>query len=238
MKEEMTVLAVGAHPDDIEFLCAGALAMYRKAGHKVAMCHACNGNKGHKTIPPDELGKVRTEESRQGAKIIGAEALTADIGDLEIFVDRDDTLRMVDIIRQAKPDVIITHAPNDYMPDHSNTSQLVRDASFNATVPYEKTAHEAHDKIPTVYFMDTMAGIDFLPTEYVDITEEFETKKEMLLCHQSQHEWLSEHDSINLVEFMETLAKFRGMQCGVRYAEAFRRWDAWGRIPTDRLLPA
>ena len=237
MKEKMTVLAVGAHPDDLEFQCAGTLSKYRKAGHKVVMCHACNGNKGHQTIPPEELGEVRTEESRQGAKVIGAESMTPDIGDLEIFVDRGDTLRMVDIIRRARPDVIITHAPNDYMADHTATSQLVCDASFNATVPYQKTDHEAHDTIAPIYFMDNAAGVGFLPTDYVDITDEMETKKQMLLCHKSQHEWLEDHDSINLVEFMETLAKFRGMQCGVRYAEAFRRWDVWGRIPTERLLP-
>ena len=233
----MTVLAVAAHPDDLEFQCAGTLAKYRKAGHKVVMCHACNGNKGHKTIPSDELGRVRTEEARQGAKIIGADAITPDIGDLEIFVDRDDSLRLVDIIRQVRPDVVITHPPDDYMSDHTVTSQLVRDATFNATVPYLKTQHGPTDKIPPLYFMDASAGIGFLPTEYVDITEEFETKKQMLLCHKSQHEWLEDHDSIDLVEFMETLAKFRGMQCGVRYAEAFRRCDAWGRIPTKRLLP-
>ena len=237
MNDKPTILALGAHPDDLEFFCAGTLARYTRAGHKVFMCHACNGNKGHIEIPPDELRKVRTEEARQAAKLIGAEHLTADYPDCEIYSDNQGVNRIVDIIRQAQPDVIITHSPNDYMPDHVIVGQLARDASFHATVPYFKTNYPPIKKPPVVYFMDTAAGLNFTPTDYVDISETFETKKKMLLCHESQHLWLKEHDNIDVVGFMQTLSAFRGMQCGVPFAEAFARWDVWGRTPTQRLLP-
>ena len=77
----------------------------------------------------------------------------------------------------------------------------------------------------------------FLPGEYVDVTETWETKREMLARHSSQVDWLRYHDAIDIFAFMETVAKFRGLQCGVPYAEAFRLADAWPRVKPSRLLP-
>jgi len=237
MSDRMVILAVGAHPDDIEFLCAGTLAKYAQAGHKVFVCHLCSGNRGHTTIPMEELGRIRTTEAVEAAKIIAAEALTLNIDDVDIFVDRETTLRVIDLIRQVRPDVIITHSPDDYMPDHTVTSKLVYDASFVATVPHTVTKHKYHDKLAPIYYMDNMAGLNFSPTDYVDISDTIEIKREMLLCHKSQQQWLREHDNIDIIEFMETLSKFRGMQCGVAFAEAFRRLNVWGKVTPERLLP-
>ena len=237
MRDKMVILAVGAHPDDIEFLCAGTLARYARDGHKVFVCHSCSGNRGHMTVPMEELGRMRTNEAAEAAKIIGAEALTLNIDDTDIFGDRETTLMFVDLIRQVRPDVIITHSPDDYMQDHTVTSKLVYDASFVATVPHMVTKHKYHEKIPVIYYMDTIAGLNFLPTDYVDISETIEIKRKMLLCHKSQEQWLKEHDDVNIIEFMEMLSKFRGMQCGVAFAEGFRRLSVWGRVTPERLLP-
>ncbi|MFH1615232.1 MAG: PIG-L family deacetylase [Planctomycetota bacterium] len=236
MSKKLIVLAVGAHPDDIEFLCAGTLARYTKAGHKVFVCHLCSGNRGHTEIPMNQLGRIRTQEARDAAKIIGAEPLTTGFDDVDIYVEREAMLRCVDLVRQVKPDVIITHSPDDYMPDHTATSKLMMDASFIATVPLTVTEHEAHKKLAGVYYMDNMGGFHFEPTDYVDISETIEIKRQMLLCHKSQEKWLREHDGINIIEFMETLSRFRGMQCGVAFAEGFRQAMDWGRVGTSRLL--
>lgn len=85
--------------------------------------------------------------------------------------------------------------------------------------------------------MDNLAGINFLPNEYVDISDEIEQKLEALNCHESQIKWMMDHDHIDFLDFVRTCSKFRGLQCGVAYAEGFTHCDAWPRVPTKRLLP-
>ncbi|HOL54819.1 MAG TPA: PIG-L family deacetylase [bacterium] len=233
----MRILAVGAHPDDLELLCAGTLIKYSKEGHTVVMAHMCNGNKGHFTIPPEELASIRAEEAKKSAEIIGAEIIQGEYPDLELGIDENSKRTAVNVIRRARPDVIITHSPDDYMVDHINTSRLIVEASFIATLPHYKSDYPAHNVIPPVFFMDTLAGVNFIPTEYVDITDEIEIKEKMLLCHQSQYIWLRDHDHIDYVDFMKSLSKFRGIQCGVKYAEGFKQYQVWGRIVPRRLLP-
>jgi LmbE family N-acetylglucosaminyl deacetylase len=85
--------------------------------------------------------------------------------------------------------------------------------------------------------MDTVAGVNFSPTDYVDITETFEIKKKMLLCHRSQYKWIKGHHLADPINLIETMTKFRGLQCGVFYAEGFRKAEVWGRLRPGRLLP-
>ena len=233
----MRVLAVGAHPDDLELLCGGTLAKYADQGHKVIMAHLCSGSRGGTNIEPEELARIRCNEAKTAAKLIAAEVLGPITGDLDLYTTEQMRIKTVDLIRQAKPDVIFTHSPNDYMPDHVITSQLIFDASFSATVPLYKTNNPAHENITPIFYMDTVAGVDFQPTEYVDISDHIETKKKMFLCHQSQLQWIEDHHQAEPTDMLETVAKFRGVQCGATYAEAFKRLNVWGRLKTDRLLP-
>ena len=143
--------------------------------------------------------------------------------------------KIVDVIRYAKPDVIITHSPNDYMPDHTAVSKLVFDASFCASVPHYGKGEET--KLTPIYYMDTLAGVNFQPTEYVDISDTIDLKLEMLECHVSQMKWMRDHDHIDFADFVKTCAKFRGLQCGVPFAEAFTQCLAWPKIVTERMLP-
>jgi hypothetical protein len=113
----------------------------------------------------------------------------------------------------------------------------VLDSSFHASVPYVKTEHEHHPKVPVIYYMETTLGMEFIPSMYVDITETFITKMKMLSKHQSQLKWLMEHDNLSVLDAMETLARFRGYQCGVRYAEGFNPCLRWPRVVPQRLLP-
>ena len=233
----MNILAVGAHPDDLEFLCAGTLALYAEQGHKIFMCHALNGNLGHEKIPPDELRKIRRQEAINSAKIIGAESLTIDIDDMKAYDNDETRLKMAEIIRIANPDLIITHSPNDYHLDHVATNKIVLAASFASTLPQLKTKTPNNDKITPIYYMDTMAGLNFSPEYYIDITNTIETKKKMLLSHESQIEWLKNHHLIDMVEYMYSISRFRGIQCNVQYAEAFSKYNVWGRIVPEKLLP-
>lgn len=235
----MNVLAIGCHPDDLEIGCGGTLAKYSMQGHNVIMCHVANGDKGHAEILPEELKKIRREEARNAGRVIGAaEVISLDVPDLEVNSHDEKIVRkVVDVIRHAKPDIIITHSPDDYMKDHLEVNKLVFDASFSSSIPHMFTNNPCYSKIPPVYYMDTVAGVNFLPTEYVDISGTIDKKLDALNCHQSQMRWLAEHDGVDFSDFVRTVSKFRGLQCGVPYAEGFRICASWPRIATVRLLP-
>ncbi|MFN4226844.1 MAG: PIG-L deacetylase family protein [Candidatus Ratteibacteria bacterium] len=232
----MTILAIGAHPDDLEILCGGTLAKYSKNGHKVYMAHLCNGDKGGKDILPMELAKIRDQEAKKAASLIGAEVLGPIASDLELYNTKEMREKVMDIIRYAKPDIIITHSPEDYMPDHVITGQLVFDASFTSTLPNYKTKYPAHESIVPIFYMDTIVGLKFQPTHYVDITDFFEIKKQMLLCHESQYKWIKGHHLSDPINLIETMSKFRGLQCGVLYAEGFKIENVWGRVRPVELI--
>lgn len=233
----MRYMALAAHPDDVEMFCAGTLAKAVRLGHEVVICVACDGAGGHMTIAPEALARIRRQEAENAANVIGAEFISLALPDMFVFDDRETRLIVADAIRQARPDVIITHWPEDYHADHRNVSQLVFAASFLATLPNIETAHLAHPNVTPIYYMDTPAGKGFVPTEYVDVSETFETKRRMLACHESQITWLKEHDNVDIIEFMETMSRARGLQCGVTHAEGFRFADIWPRTQPKRLLP-
>jgi LmbE family N-acetylglucosaminyl deacetylase len=233
------VLAVGAHPDDLEILCGGTLARYVRDGHAVTMCHASSGDRGSFTGTRAEVARTRAAEARQAAEIAGADYLSLGLSDGEIDAgDARQRRLVIDLVRDTRPDVIITHAPTDYMSDHNEISRLVFDCSFHATLPLLATDRPHHDRVTPIYYMDTLMGLDFLPTEYVDITATIDTKVAMLEAHASQLTWLREHDGVDIVENMKTVAAYRGLQCSVTYAEAFRQCLTWLRATTRRYLPS
>jgi LmbE family N-acetylglucosaminyl deacetylase len=235
----MNILAVGCHPDDLEIGCGGTLARYAKDGHRVTMCVVANGNMGHAVIQPEELRAIRAREMQRAGKILGAqEVVCLDVNDLEVDSNRPETVRkMVDLIRRVQPEVILTHPQEDYMKDHVEVGRLVFDASFSASVPHYLTPTPGVAKITPLYWMDTVGGVNFLPVEYVDVSAFVEQKLEALSCHESQIKWMYEHDGIDFLDFVRTVAKFRGQQCGTAYAEGFRQCQTWPRLTASRLLP-
>ncbi len=234
----MRVLAVAAHPDDIEFHCAGTLLKCKARGDEVFVCTVNNGSMGHQVIMPDELAKIRVEEARRSCEMAGFHYLTADIGDLQSYYQsREQKDIMVDIFRQADPDLIFIQSPDDYMCDHIAASKLAFDAAFMATVPHYETKYPATSKIAPIYYMGTAAEVNFIPTEYVDITEFYDMKIKMLKCHESQEVWLREHDNVDYTEECRILSEFRGMQCKVKYAEAFAPCLVSHRLVPYRMLP-
>ncbi|MBQ8637309.1 MAG: PIG-L family deacetylase [Clostridia bacterium] len=232
----MNVLAVGCHPDDIEISCCGTLAKCVKRGDKVTVCHVANGNMGHEIISPEELREIRIGEAKKAGSLAGIEVVTLDIGDLLPngcdIAQRD---KLVELIKKVQPDFIITHSPTDYMPDHLAVSKLVFDASFAASVPHYGAEGKA--AVVPIFYMDNLAGMNFNPTEYVDISDEIDLKIQMLECHESQLKWMRDHDGIDFAEFVRTCSRFRGIQCGAQYAEAFCQELVWPKVVARRLLP-
>lgn len=233
----MKVLAIGAHPDDLELLCAGTLARYSQEGYEVFMCHVCDGNKGSMIYSSEELVKIRRKEAIESAKLIGAKSIWGGISDGEVVLDLESRIKVIDIIRQTNPDIVITHHPNDYMADHINTSKLVFEATYLANLKLWKTNYPGSDKIPVLYYMDTLAGVNFVPVEYVDISKTIDIKVNMMLKMQSQLGWLKEMHNTNAEEFIKTIARFRGYQAGVPYAEAFVQQQMYPFGLTKRVLP-
>jgi LmbE family N-acetylglucosaminyl deacetylase len=233
----MRILAIGAHPDDLEILCGGTLAKYFAKGNKIIMAIVTDGAAGSTELGVEELKKIRRQEAEASAKLINADFIWLGEPD-ELFFETEKTrVKFVDLIRKAKPDVIITHAPTDYHPDHQAVSRAVLNASFTSSLPNIKSEYPAHELVCPLFYMDTFVGVNFQPSDYVNITEHYEMKRKMLACHASQIKWLKAHDKIDILELIETCAKFRGYQAGVKYAESFQSASYWLRIKPERLLP-
>lgn len=233
-----TVLAITCHPDDMEVSCAGTLLKCRQRGDRVVVCHLSSGNLGHVIIPPDELRVIRAGEAKKSAGIGGFEIMYGGFDDLEIFDNNKESRdKVVEIIKQVNPDFIITHSPDDYMPDHTAVSRLVFDACFAATLPNYHVKTEGAARLVPVYYMDTLCGVNFNPTEYVDISEFVDTKLQMLECHESQIVWMRDHDHIDFPDMVKTCCRYRGFQCGAQYAEGFRQCQVYLKGTTKRMLP-
>ena len=234
MSGTLRVLAVGAHPDDVEINCGGTLARYAVAGHHVMMGYATNGDKGHLEIPPAELAVIRERESRAAAAVIGAEVFWLNFPDGDLFYDRETRLVFIDMLRQARPDIILTHFPEAYHPDHVATGQLVFGANYISGVPHVKTEHEAADRVAHMYYMDVHHDMRAEGAEYVDVTDVYDLKRKMLAAHESQLVWLRDHDGVDVLARMEARDRALGTECGVELAE---RFVPRGFRPTTRLLP-
>ena len=162
----MRVLAVGCHPDDLEIACSGTLRKYVEQGADVYMCHVANGNQGHVVIEPGPLAEIRAKEAEAAGAIIGAkQVFNLDVNDME--VDSHD-LRvmdaMADIVRFVRPDVIITHNDDDYMQDHTEASRIATNGSFCSGLNHRARKYDAFSSFVPVFFMDTLAGVNFQAT--------------------------------------------------------------------------
>ena len=233
-----TVLVISCHPDDVEIACAGTLLKCKERSDRVVVCHLCSGDKGHEIIQPKELADMRAQEAIKAGSLGGIEVFWGGFHDLEIYDNNKEARdKVVDVIRSVNPDFIITHDPDDYMPDHTAVSRLVFDASFSATVPHYVTKETQSARLVPIYYMDTLCGVNFNPTEYVDVSDHIEKKLEMLNCHESQIVWMREHDHIDFPNMVRTCCRYRGFQCGADYAEGFRQCQVYLKGTTKRLLP-
>lgn len=132
----LSIVSIGAHPDDGEIKAGGTLALWAKAGHRITLVCMTNGDAGHQTLGREELAAKRRQEAADSAAVIGATSIVLDNHDGELQPALEVRRKVISIIREAKADVVITHRPNDYHPDHRYTSQVVQDAAYMVMVPH------------------------------------------------------------------------------------------------------
>lgn len=226
----MKILAIHAHPDDIEFLCAGTLYLLRDKGHDIHLCNMCNGDKGSAKHTSEEIASIRLQEAKNAAALLQAEHTCLDFPDFCVFDDAPTRRRVTEFLRECKPDIIFTASPQDYMLDHEIVSQVVRHAAFGAgTGLYKTGSADPLGYIPTLYYMDPIEGKDSFgnpiePSFCIDITNAIDIKEKMLACHASQRDWLLEHHGVDqYINAMRDWSSQRGREFGCQYGEGFRQ---------------
>jgi LmbE family N-acetylglucosaminyl deacetylase len=233
----MKILAFGAHPDDVDMACFGTLARCVQRGDTVIVCSITNGNLGHPTLGLDKLRMVRMVEGSQSSAVIGASYCTLDIDDMNVNEFDEHQRKLVcDLIRSTKPDLIITHNEGDTHPDHLGTNHLVQRCSILATLPQYKSENDPIVDLPPLYYMDTLQGTSFEGDTYVDISDTFELKMKAVGCHTSQLEIREGEQYIDILQSIEIIGSYRGLQCGKRMAELFLQCPTRPKV-TSRQLP-
>lgn len=190
----LRILAIGAHPDDCEITCGGTAALYRQSDHVVKFVSVTNGESGHHEILGDELVAIRRAEAQAAADLLGIESEVLEFRDGRLEPSLDARCRLIRLIREFNPDLVLTHRPNDYHPDHRYTSQLVCDAAYMVTVPaIVPDVPALRDNPAIAYVADGfLKPAPFEPTVVVDIGSTIESVVEMLHCHSSQfYGWLA-----------------------------------------------
>ena len=226
-----TILAIHAHPDDVEHLCAGTLAILAARGHAVRIVTATAGECGSDGTDLAATGAIRKAEAAAAAALIGAQYRCADLPDLGVFNDDAGRRRITEMVRWAGADIVIAASTIDYHPDHEAVGLLARDACFAASAPNYATGPATPlAAIPHLYVMDPIGGRDRdgVPVAAhfgVDIAAVFETKAAMLSAHESQHAWVArQHGITDHLGSMRGYSLRRGKDFGCEMAEGFRQY--------------
>jgi len=245
MPHSINVLALFAHPDDAEFLCAGTLAHLAARGACVHIATMSAGDCGSTTLPPSKIAAVRQREATRAASLIGARYHCLKGKDLLIFYDHLHLNKVMELVRQVQPSLVFTHPPADYMLDHETVSRLTQTACFGAMAPNYKTGlrHPAPplSAVPHLYYVDAFGRRDILGNKiasgfYVNISKTLDRKEEMLACHKSQQAWLKAQQEIpGTLVTMRKMAQEVGKCGGFRWAEGFRQ-HLGQAFPSDNLL--
>jgi len=197
--EPLRLLILGAHPDDAEYHAGGLASIYCEAGHAVRMVSMTDGRAGHHERLPEELAVLRREEAAAAGRVIGAEYVTWDVHDGEMVPSLEMRRRVIREIHAFRPDLVLTHRPCDYHPDHRAAGQLVQDATYLVTVPNVMRDVAALRRDPVVaYLADLFTKPSPLePDVVLDVTDRAETIVRMLACQRSQvFEWLPYEEGI------------------------------------------
>ena len=241
----MNVLAIGAHPDDVEFYCAGTLLKYAKEGHRVFVALTTSGNIGSNVIQGrEEIARTREAEQLEAAKAYGIAG--GGSGAQVRFLRFDDEglqdtpeLRraLIDAIRWAAPDVIFTHFPGDMSTDHNVTGTVVARVLLSLPGKNVPSGEPPLAKAPSLFHWDTAAGLHFEPEAYVDVSDTMEEKLRALALHKSQVVWMTTFENVTLTDHPRIMGAFRGLAIGRPYAEGFRAHRVHGFMHDFSLLP-
>ncbi|MFN4258717.1 MAG: PIG-L deacetylase family protein [Gemmataceae bacterium] len=190
----LRLLIIGAHPDDADYSGGGIAALYRAAGHDVKMVSMTDGRSGHHQMSGLELAQRRRAEAAASGAVIGATYDVLENPDGALLPTLENRYQVIRLIRAFQPDLLLTHRPNDYHPDHRYTSQLVQDAAYLVTVPpvVPEVPHLRRDPVIAYLPDNFQKPYPFRPTVVVDVGPVLNQIVEMLHCHQSQfYEWLA-----------------------------------------------
>ncbi len=223
------VLAIVAHPDDAELLCAGTLARAKQDGAEVAICVMCQGDKGQPQTPIKNLAAKRRAEMLDSGKLLAAQIFFGEFSDGALEDTTESRGKLVEIFRQFKPTLVLAHSPNDYHADHRAASALAEAASWFCASRGQKTKSAPVQTPPALWFMDTVNMSGFEPSIYIDVTPFLPLKQRMLQCHKTQLARGKDGDFSPLSELMRLQALARGAQSSVDAAEAFRPHNIFKR---------
>ena len=237
-----TILAIQAHPDDTEIFCAGTLALLKQKGFKIVIATMTPGGMGGVTHNEKETAEIRKNEAVKAAEVLDAEYYCLEQRDGYVFDNTEARIRVTALIRKVKADVLFTHLPFDYHPDHRATSSIVEAGTILATLPNVPTQEVPTKATPLLYytspfgFTNNMGGEIPDPSFFIDVTSTFEKKKEMLSFHESQQAVMKL--MFKLDDFfgdMRNSDKKLGELSGVKYAEAY--WQNIGAgFPKEKLI--
>ena len=235
-------IAIGAHPDDIEFYMAGTLLQLKRAGHEIHYLTVANGSCGSVKYNASATRSIRNTEARAAAKILGAHFHPSFTEDLEILYNLDQLRALAAIIREVKPGIVLTHSPQDYMEDHMNTSRLAVTAAFTRGMPNFKTvpARPPADYDVTVYHAMTQGLRDqlrqrIIPGAFVNTTPVHKLQLQALAAHKSQQNWLDVSQGLSsyLLAAEDSLLAVGRLSKKFKYAEGWRRHLHYGYCATD-----
>ena len=262
--QQLRILVIGAHPDDCDIKAGGIAIKYAALGHHVRFVSVTNGDAGHHEMGGIQLARRRRAEAEAAGAVAGIEYHVMDNHDGELEPTLENRKKVIRIIRSYTPDLILTHRPNDYHPDHRYTSILVQDSAYTVCVPNICTDTTPLSTNPVIaYLSDTFQKpTPFSPDVVIDIDDVVEKKLDMLHCHTSQmYEWLpwisGNLDEVpegnaerrkwlayRLGRFMavadgyrDKLAELYGEERGsqVKYAEVFEGCEYGGSLNTDTI---
>jgi LmbE family N-acetylglucosaminyl deacetylase len=231
------VLAMAAHPDDIEFGMAGTLLLISNAGWEIHYMNIANGSCGTAEYDTETIIRIRQAEARNAARKIGAVFHDPLVPDLEIFYHKDLIARLGSVVRKVAPDIMLVPSPDDYMEDHMNACRLAVSAAFirgmrNCRV--DPPADPVHNEL-TLYHAQPHGNRDYLnrmvrPDLFIDITAVLNQKTEALAEHKSQKEWLDRSQGFN--SYLNTMKEYSrevGQLSGkFEYAEGWRMHNPLG----------
>ncbi len=246
-----SVLAIVAHPDDIEFSAAGTMLLLKQAGWQLHYFNVSGGDCGSTVTGRDETRRIRAVEARNAAAILGAEFYESVGNDMLIFFGEELLRKVAAVVRKAKPRIVLTHSPQDYMEDHMNTCRLAVTAAFTHGMPNFETDPPVppYDGDVTVYHAMPHGLCDGVrqpvePDFYVDVDSVRATKKEALAAHESQRAWLDASQGFDYLAACDAMSRSIGERSGVfAHAEGWRRhlhlgYSADERCPLSEALAA
>ena len=234
------VLAFGCHPDDVEFMAAGTLALLAERGWEVHIATMTGGEVGSPTLSSEAIQKRRLEEAARSAAVVGGRYHWAGGRDLEVEYNSFYRKIATRVVREVDPAIVLAPPPMDYMADHEQTSLLVRNAAYIAPVPLYDCGAPAIAKCPHLYYWNASGLKDIfgrpLPVHFgVDTGSVMAVKEKMLACHASQREWLAALGWDSYLEVMKEWSRAQGKLIGREHGECFIQHLGSG-YPQDDLL--